>query len=113
MLVAIAIPVFTSQLEKSRESTDVANIRSAYAEVVTQFLQDPDATNPPTITVDAQQKQQGNQSGTLVLTVQGAGSQTEYDLGSVIGATNLPKSYTVTILQQPDGSAVPSVKANP
>lgn len=34
MLVAIAIPVFTAQLEKSREATDMANIRSAYAEVV-------------------------------------------------------------------------------
>ena len=26
VLVAIAIPIFTSQLEKSRESTDLANI---------------------------------------------------------------------------------------
>ena len=34
MLVAIAIPVFTTQLEKSREGVDAANIRSAYAEVV-------------------------------------------------------------------------------
>ena len=34
VLVAIAIPIFTSQLEKSREATDVANIRSAYAEVM-------------------------------------------------------------------------------
>jgi type IV pilus assembly protein PilA len=31
VLVAIAIPIFTTQLEKSRESTDVANLRSAYA----------------------------------------------------------------------------------
>ena len=31
VLVAIAIPVFTTQLEKSRESTDTANLRSAYA----------------------------------------------------------------------------------
>ena len=38
MLVAIAIPVFTSQLEKSREATDIANVRSAYAEVVTNYL---------------------------------------------------------------------------
>ena len=30
VLTAIAIPVFTSQLEKSKESTDQANIRSAY-----------------------------------------------------------------------------------
>lgn len=34
MLVAIAIPAFTSQLEKAREGVDAANIRSAYAEVM-------------------------------------------------------------------------------
>ncbi len=38
VLVAVAIPVFTTQLEKSKEATDVANVRSAYAEVVTQYL---------------------------------------------------------------------------
>ena len=32
MLTAIAIPVFTQQLEKSREATDLSNIRSIYAE---------------------------------------------------------------------------------
>ena len=31
MLVAIAIPVFTSQLEKSREAVDCSNLRAAYA----------------------------------------------------------------------------------
>ena len=40
VLVAIAIPVFNAQLEKSKESTDMANIRSAYAEVVAQYLMD-------------------------------------------------------------------------
>lgn len=34
VLVAVAIPVFTNQLEKAREATDAANIRSAYAEVM-------------------------------------------------------------------------------
>ena len=38
MLVAIAIPVFTSQLEKSREATDLSNIRSYYAEITTGLL---------------------------------------------------------------------------
>ena len=33
VLVAIAIPMFASQLEKSREATDLANVRSAYAKV--------------------------------------------------------------------------------
>ena len=32
VLVAISIPIFTNQLEKSREATDEANIRSMYAE---------------------------------------------------------------------------------
>lgn len=31
VLVAVAIPVLTNQLENSRESTDAANLRSAYA----------------------------------------------------------------------------------
>ena len=38
VLIAIAIPVFTSQLEKSREAVDAANIRSAYAEVMTEAI---------------------------------------------------------------------------
>lgn len=32
VLVAISIPIFTLQLEKAREATDLANIRAAYAE---------------------------------------------------------------------------------
>lgn len=40
VLVAIAIPIFTAQLEKSRESTDMANIRSAYAEIIANYIQD-------------------------------------------------------------------------
>ena len=40
VLVAISIPVFSAQLEKSREATDAANIRAAYAEVLTASLTD-------------------------------------------------------------------------
>ena len=38
MLVAVSIPIFTSQLEKSREATDLANIRFAYAAVMAAGL---------------------------------------------------------------------------
>ena len=38
VLVAISIPIFTSQLEKARESTDAANIRAAIAEVTADAL---------------------------------------------------------------------------
>ena len=34
VLVAVAIPMFGSHLEKSREAVDLANVRSAYAEVL-------------------------------------------------------------------------------
>lgn len=40
VLVAISIPIFSAQLEKSREATDAANIRSAYAEVSANLLTD-------------------------------------------------------------------------
>ena len=38
VLVAISIPIFNAQLEKSREAVDAANIRAAYAEVMTAAL---------------------------------------------------------------------------
>ena len=38
VLVAVAIPVFTQQLEKAAEATDIANIRSAYAEATADLL---------------------------------------------------------------------------
>ncbi len=38
VLVAISIPIFTNQLEKAREATDEANIRSAYAQLSAAVL---------------------------------------------------------------------------
>ena len=59
VLIAIAIPVFASQLEKSREAADLANVRSAYAQVSAEaLLGDPTATVP----VDLKQKQADWQS---------------------------------------------------
>lgn len=59
VLIAVAIPVFASQLEKAREATDLANVRSAYAQVSTEaLLGDPEAT----VTVDLKQKQADWQS---------------------------------------------------
>ena len=45
VLVAIAIPIFTGQLEKSREAVDAANIRSQYAEVISDALLDGTSVN--------------------------------------------------------------------
>ena len=38
VLVAIGIPIFTSQLEKSRETADAANIRAQYAQVMAEAI---------------------------------------------------------------------------
>lgn len=38
VLVAISIPVFASQMEKSREATDLSNVRAAYAEVMAEAI---------------------------------------------------------------------------
>ena len=44
VLIALAIPVFSQQLEKSRETTDLANVRSAYANVMIKVNEgEPDA----------------------------------------------------------------------
>ena len=45
VLVAIAIPVFTSQLEKSKDAVSIANIRAAYAEATTAYLTGSDGDN--------------------------------------------------------------------
>ena len=45
------IPIFSSQLEKAREATDLANARAAYAEIVTASLTDGDKpTDTATVT---------------------------------------------------------------
>ena len=44
VLVAISIPIFNTQLEKSRESVDVSNMRAAYAVAQTDILTE-DFTN--------------------------------------------------------------------
>lgn len=51
VLVAIAIPLFTNQLEKAREATDLANIRAAYAECsAAQLTGDGNTSKDVTIT---------------------------------------------------------------
>ena len=61
VLVATAIPIFANQLEKSREAADLANVRSAYAVVLSNGMlgyEDPDDIEK---VVQLQQKQDGFQ----------------------------------------------------
>ena len=57
VLVAIAIPIFSAQLEKSREATDIANVRSAYATLVADYLTSDNAAASKSIKVPVAQKE--------------------------------------------------------
>ena len=59
VLVAIAIPTLASQLEKSREATDLANVRSAYAQVSAAAILGDTTT---TVTVELKQREADWQS---------------------------------------------------
>ena len=91
VLVAIAIPVFTTQLEKSREATDAANVRSAYASLVADYLENGEAKS---IAVPAQQTSSGwqtNPAPTLQIMVDGTSTTKAFE------AKVKPASYTVSI----------------
>ena len=49
VLVAISIPIFTAQLEKAREATDAANLRSAYAELMADAITNENSTKTATV----------------------------------------------------------------
>ncbi len=104
VLVAIAIPVFTSQLEKSREATDAANVRSAYAEVVTTYLSD--GTSGGMSVAARQQQDSWQTSPQPTLVYQGNGSQAEYPFSAKVKGN----TYTVRISIDSSGAATPVVE---
>ena len=93
VLVAVSIPIFTVQLEKSRENTDVANLRSAKAEATAYYLNQ-DVPEELTLYYDANNGvllEEGNKTN-----IEGYGKGTEV-LGNKNGdaAVNLFQTNTV------------------
>ncbi len=79
VLVAIAIPIFSAQLEKSKEATDMANVRAAYATIVAEHIQDGSAHE---VSVAAKQKDtswETTDGGQLEVMVNGAASTYTYN----------------------------------
>lgn len=98
VLVAIAIPVFTNQLEKAREATDEANIRSAYAEVMACALTDAkDGTNKVVRT--------GNADGSVTWskTVAATQKQAKWESGDTVEIAGMPVSATVANTDNSNG----------
>lgn len=112
VLVAISIPIFTSQLEKAREATDLANIRSAYARAAAAAAANTKAaenTDTDLTIVDA--------DGTYTVTTPNAKSTGAFDKSDVsdIDWATLPASvstgdpFEVTVTIAADGSASASI----
>ena len=85
VLVAISIPIFTSQLEKARDATTLANLRAAYAEASAAYLTGDDSSNAD-VTMNTNAK-----GGTVVVSNVKIMS-TDADYGT--DSSNLP--FTVT-----------------
>lgn len=105
VLVAVSIPIFTSQLEKAREATDLANMRSAYAECSAAALIETEAKTTEDgvkVTVDANGYVTCSKTYQYVQTVSGwvtAGAKVA-DITPPEGG----KGTTVTITVKNDGS---------
>ena len=105
VLVAIAIPVFTAQLEKSREATDIANVRSAYAEVVTGYLT---GETTSTVTVEAKQTVPGWQGPEGMIEYFSGNKTNAYTYSAQVSGTN----YAVNVsVDNSTGDATPNVTA--
>ena len=90
VLVAISIPIFSSQLEKSREATDLANVRSAYAKIMAEAI---DTEIPEPIKVDLVQKK---------LMLDGVFGES----GSVVVVEEFLTGREVTVLAFTDGKTI-------
>ena len=107
VLTAIAIPVFTTQLERSREATDMSNVRAAYAEVMADYLAQ-GASGTYSATVPARQQQanwQNSENGKLITRVDGVESTVTVN-AAVSGST-----YTITVSNNDAGKCTVSVGA--
>ncbi|MGO4948513.1 type IV pilin protein [Blautia sp. Sow4_E7] len=89
VLVAISIPIFTSQLEKSREATDLANVRAAYAQISAAALSEDDAPANTTNTTFSRTGSQNAYVYTAEVTMnqKEGGWKTANALSSVAGVT--------------------------
>ena len=95
VLVAISVPIFTKQLEKSREAVDIANIRSAYAEIMTTYLTEGSASS---MSFSAEQTVDSWQTSPAPhLTYQnGNGTIASYDIPNISANGTINVGYSLT-----------------
>ena len=107
VLVAISIPIFTSQLKKARLATNQANARAAYAAVEAQYLQDDTKTGDFSYDVATGKISTTATAGTVAMTGTDISAWTvdQNNLGTT--------TYKVWTLTVDDDGSVTTYKAGP
>lgn len=94
VLVAIAIPIFTSQLEKSRDAVTLSNLRAAYAEAQTAYLTE-DTTSKEAKYTPASKPGSGDQPAKVVVAnVESKGQKAGLDNITQLPFGDLVKDFT-------------------
>ena len=101
VLVAIAIPIFTAQLEKAREATDAANLRAAYAELAVDVLDGDTVEKKEVVLTQTKEEWQYVDEIAGVKTKKAAGATTE----------PIPSKGTVVVNVDADGNVTFTAKA--
>ena len=99
VLVAIAIPVFTTQLEKSRDAVSVSNMRAAYAEAQTALLSataSGETVGKATVTMNAKKQVTSVAVTDVALKSQQANEWSKLDTDLPFTAPNDEGGYTGT-----------------
>jgi type IV pilus assembly protein PilA len=82
ILTAIAIPVFTAQLNKAKYATDEANARSIYAEMTSDYLAN---GGEQSITVDPASVTQGSGAQTVEVKDSSGNVMNSYSFTGIVG----------------------------
>ena len=77
VLVAIAIPIFNTQLEKSRDAVSVSNMRAAYAEAAAEYLTWDGKTAITPVSTAYGVQTMSEASGVVTITVAGVDLKTQ------------------------------------
>ena len=111
MLVAISIPIFTSQLEKSRDAVTISNLRAAYAEASTEVL----TSNVTSVDKDVVFKGKNNESGTdKTKAFSGLANELPFTLdNSVMAADGTAATKKITFTFASDGTVSAAISPTP
>ena len=109
ILIAIAIPVFTAQLERAGEATDAANIRAKYAEVLADYIMD-SKLNMTDLTVDLQQGQEGWQNEDIEKGLKSLATESGGTNGLQVEFTGSPKAHGKAIFSLAEGTSTTPAK---